>query len=147
MQKFFKANLDPPFSKVNIGDSSLAGEYTCNYCGGACAQRIRFQVWQQQMHATELAGKGCFCLPECSVAFVLHRCPNISPEEKEFMLAVIRERAGRVVIMAAPPPNRLKRFDERNGLTREQWLPMCRRTLESADADVAAKELTVQKTL
>ena len=141
MQKHFKANLDPPSSKINIGDSSLIGEYTCNYCGERCAQRSRFQVWQST------GPKGCFCTPECSLAFVSYRCPNIPPPEKEAMIAAIKQHAGRAYILSAPPPNRLFRFDPQRGLTREQWLPMTRRLLEGDELLVAQKELVVQKTL
>lgn len=139
MKRFFNGNAEP--HTPAIGDPSLEGEFTCNYCGEPCAQRSRFQVYQRTH-----TGKGCFCTPECSTAFVLHRCPNIPPDEKEEMFGFIRTRAGRNVV-PAPPPVRLARQDPRNGLSRAQWLPMTRKMLSAQDADMAAKELVVQTVL
>ncbi len=142
MQKFFQANLGPPSSKIVIGESSLSGMYACNYCGEACAQLARFQVWVTQNK--EWLGKGSFCTPECSMAYVTHRCSNVEQVDIARMKMMIEKKARRLV-NEAPPPSALFRYNKVNGLKREQWLCACRSGLDEQQGHVADRELFIQK--
>lgn len=138
MQKFFSANLDPSSSKIIVGESSLSGMYACNYCGEACAQLARFQVW------TKSGEKGNFCVPECAVAYIVHKCVQFTPEEKTLMKNMVEQKAKRPV-SEAPPPSALFRYNKINGFKREYWLDICRQSLNADYTETATKELFIQK--
>lgn len=123
MRRFFnKDNITQGF--VNVGDSSLAGTYSCGYCGEACAQYGRFQIWVTENQ--KVVGKGCFCVPECALSFVKYRYTKGSDIEKSNMIEYIQVQAGRRV-QEAPAPNLLAKFSKKGqGVKREYWLPICR---------------------
>lgn len=137
MQKLFSSFSSPPTIHVEVGDSSLVGIYSCNYCGKPCAQLERFQIFASSNDCSKLVGAGNFCLPECAAAHNLY-CSSTQNEHAANRHQLLERVYGRKII-AAPHKNKMAVVD------RGAWIFTCRARLTDDEKEVAERELFVQQ--
>lgn len=137
MQKFFSSSAAPSSIHVEVGDSSLVGIYSCNYCGKSCAQLNRFQIYASSTDCTKLVGAGNFCLPECAAAHNLY-CSSTQNDHVANRHQLL-ERVYQRKIIAAPHKCKMAQQD------RFAWILSCRLTLTAEDKEIADRELLVRQ--
>lgn len=129
MHHLFNANIIPVTINVQVGDSSLEGVYSCDYCLQSCAQRNRFRMFDS----------GSFCSPECAAANIAYSKERLDAKQVQKLHNLLQSQYRRR-IFAAPPPHVL------NSLKRNVWIYKCRELLTQEERIVADAELVVQKT-
>lgn len=139
MQKLFSAFSAPPTIHVEVGDSSLIGIYSCNYCGKPCAQRERFQIFASSNDCSKLIGAGNFCLPECAAAHNLY-CSSTHNEHVENRHQLLERVYGRTIV-AAPHKSKMAAAL----VEREAWIVTCRAKLTAEEREISEQELFVQQ--
>lgn len=131
------------YGPLRVGDSSLQGAWTCDYCRQPCAQYARFQVWAGAFDPVaqreQLVGVGSFCLPECCAAWNQYKSRNTSTEQcRERRHALLERKYGRTIV-PSPAPSQIHQ------MVRGVWLTECRAQLVAEDAEIAHTELFVQQ--
>jgi len=101
---------------VELGTSSLEGDYRCAYCGQPFARLGRFVAH----------GAHC-CTVECVAAYTRHRLHGTQDDHD-----ALEQRYGRRVV-CAPADTRLA--------ARQEWLIECRAQLDDDERRVADREM------
>lgn len=141
MERYFPAAA--PFkntSAIEVGSSSLVGDYVCSYrkCSGSYAQLGRFQALSFGSDG-RIVARAAVCTPECAASYNRYVLSACDPESDEARArhAMLEKVYGRR-IQPAPAPSRTQDTD------RMDWLRVCRAQLSPAEQEVAERELSVQ---
>ena len=128
-------------SPLLVGQSSLMGEFTCQWCREPYAQYGRFAIPTANDTRTDIVWNLSFCLPECAAAHNAYQSTNPASMECHSRHQLIEKRYGRPI---HPAPTKRELVIQK--LERVNWLPQTRRdlNLNPPSLEIAEKELWVQ---
>jgi hypothetical protein len=146
MQRFFEGNVRDITPRPVPGSSFYVGMFDCAHCHEPCAQEHRFQVLACDPNSQPgtLVGRGSFCSAECAAGYNKWRSKDPASTECAARHTLLEKCHGRTIV-PAPPPRTLRFYVGDAGLSRVEWMAMCRARLSRDEAALAEAESIVQR--